>query len=415
MSEDYDNDEGWVERPTVPMLRRLQLKNFRSVVAEDIEWANPTFLVGRNGSGKSNIVDAFAFLADAVSGSLQAALERRGGIAAVLHRSCAKGRPSSIGLGVELADLNEEVKEARYALEIEALEDDGFQVMREQCVVGGNGRRHWFDRGPGGEFKSSEADLKPAVAPEALVLPRASEDSRFQPVHRFLSAMRTYCINPNTLRGMQDQTDGDFLRRDGSNTASVLRELKERYEGSWENFSLLGYIAPRKTCVRPIQHGDKLALEFTQDFGEAEPVVFKACDMSEGTLRAVGLMAAAYQKPVPSVLLVEEPETTIYQDGPGAIFDMLDSAKYDTHLIVATHSPDILEDKWIEDRHLRIVHWDNGQTRVFLLSEPARRELQEGLTNAGELLKSGALKAEAEGKPLVQKTDPPRLFQNDLG
>ena len=48
----------------IPMLRNLSLKRFRSVSSAVLEFDNPTFLVGQNGAGKSNIVDAFSFLSD---------------------------------------------------------------------------------------------------------------------------------------------------------------------------------------------------------------------------------------------------------------------------------------------------------------------------------------------------------------
>ena len=55
-----------------PAVRSLILKRFRSIPSERIEFDNPTFLVGRNGSGKSNLVDAFSFLADSMAVPLQA-------------------------------------------------------------------------------------------------------------------------------------------------------------------------------------------------------------------------------------------------------------------------------------------------------------------------------------------------------
>ena len=41
-----------------PFLRELKLKRFRSFPAEIVSFDNPTFLVGQNGSGKSNVADA---------------------------------------------------------------------------------------------------------------------------------------------------------------------------------------------------------------------------------------------------------------------------------------------------------------------------------------------------------------------
>ena len=48
-----------------PILRRLVLQRFRSLAKEQVQFDNPTFLVGQNGSGKSNFADAIAFLAEA--------------------------------------------------------------------------------------------------------------------------------------------------------------------------------------------------------------------------------------------------------------------------------------------------------------------------------------------------------------
>ena len=95
---------------TVPMLRRLLLKRFRSFPSEEVEFDNPTFLVG-HGSGKSNFTDAFAFLSEAMASPLQAVLDRRGGIAAVgtvRKRRTTEGRPGNLGLRVELKNLDEE-------------------------------------------------------------------------------------------------------------------------------------------------------------------------------------------------------------------------------------------------------------------------------------------------------------------
>ena len=70
-----------------PILRSLILKRFRSIPAETVQFANPTFLVGRNGSGKSNFRDAIDFLAEAMSSSLQSVFNRRGGIGVVRNRT----------------------------------------------------------------------------------------------------------------------------------------------------------------------------------------------------------------------------------------------------------------------------------------------------------------------------------------
>jgi len=76
-----------------PILRSLVIKRFRSIPVETVELTNPTFLVGRNGSGKSNLRDAIDFLAEAMSTSLQSVFDRRGGFAIVRNRTSAGAIP----------------------------------------------------------------------------------------------------------------------------------------------------------------------------------------------------------------------------------------------------------------------------------------------------------------------------------
>src|SRR5262245_27230490 len=116
-------------------IRRLILKRFRSIPSERLDFDNPTFLVGRNGSGKSNLVDAFAFLAEAMASPLQAVFDKRGGIASVRNRTSGRSYPPNLGFGVIFGTVNGELTGGRYSFEIKALQNYGFEVIREQCWV----------------------------------------------------------------------------------------------------------------------------------------------------------------------------------------------------------------------------------------------------------------------------------------
>ena len=67
-------------------IRRVFLKNYKSIAACDVRLRPLTFLVGRNGSGKSNFLDALRFVADALNSSLDHAVRARGGIDDVCKR-----------------------------------------------------------------------------------------------------------------------------------------------------------------------------------------------------------------------------------------------------------------------------------------------------------------------------------------
>jgi len=381
-----------------PILRRLVLHRFRSLQMEKVEFDNPTFIVGQNGSGKSNFADAFAFIAEAMVTPLQAVLENRGGFPTVAHRSSARGRPSNLGLSVVLENLDGDTPQARYAFALRARRDYGFEVVHEQCIVQRpDGSRDWFDRftSPKNSLVSweSKADsLEPILERNALALPLIGGDARFQAVSRFLSEMRVYRIDPAALRTMQDPDGGMRLRSDGSNTASVLREIQRESPDAWRQIlEILESIVPGTVGIQPKKQGNKLTLEFTQDWAQKKPVKFEAYNMSDGTLRVLGLLTAVFQHPSPSLLVIEEPEATIHPGALGSILDVLRHAGRFMQVIVTTHSPDVLDAKWIEDRHLRIANWEKGATRISQVSPAAREALGEHLMGAGELLRSNAL------------------------
>ena len=393
----------------VPMLRKMHLKRFRSFPSAEVELDNPVFLVGRNGSGKSNLADAFDFLAEVMTRPLQAVFDRRGGVAAVgtVHRrTSTSGRSGDLGLMVELENPDQETTWAKYAFELHDRGTSGFEILREQCIVRWrDGSLDWFDR-HGEELRSSAGSLDPALEENDLVLPLIGGDRRFRPVRRFLSEMRVYRIEPAVLREMQDPDGGFRLRSDGSNAASVLREIEREVPGDRDSLlDLLEDIVPGLVDVKSKQYGNKLSLEFVQKWTESKQVTFEAFNMSDGTLRILGLLAAVFQPSDPSVLVIEEPEASMHPGALGPILDLLRHASRFMQVIVTTHSPDVLDVGWIEDRHLRLVDWEEGETRVAPISAAAARALVEVPMGAGELLRANALTA----------ADPPSADPRRLG
>ena len=174
----------------------------------------------------------------------------------------------------------------------------------------------------------------------------------------------------------------------------MLRELKHTSKDDWQRvLELLSSIVPGMTDVRPKKYSNKLSLEFSQRWTKSRRVKFEAFNISDGTLRVLGILTAVFQKPAPSILVIEEPESTIHPGALGSILDVLRHAGRFMQVIVTTHSPDILDAKWIEDRHLKIASWEKGATHIDPVSEATRAALREHLMGAGELLRSNALAA----------------------
>lgn len=393
-------------------ISRLIIKRFRSIPSDSIDFGNPTFFVGRNGSGKSNLSDVFSFLADAMVMPLHAVFDKRGGIASVRNRTSGSSYPPNLGIGVIFNAINEDIQSGRYAFEIRALPNYGFEVVQEQCIVNKKDGTHLFFDRKKGQLRCNVAGVSPSIEKSSLLMPAVGGVAEFSPIFKCLSTMRVYAIEPTKIREMQDPESGVSLRADGSNAASVLQEIERRAPDEVETIcSILASIVPNTTKVKSTKHGKKLSLQFQQDWGSKVKLRFEAFNMSDGTLRALGLLMAVYQKPTPSLIAIEEPESTIHPGALGAILDLISHASKKCQVVVTTHSPDLLDASWISEENIRIVSWHEGASHLSQLAAESKGALKDHLMGAGELLRSNALRAEYVPGLFATDTHQPDLFE----
>ncbi len=382
-----------------PVIRRLIVQGFRSIRSEVVDFDNPTFLVGRNGSGKSNVVDALAFLGECMTRHLRwvfADWGRRRAMTYGSSRASLDGFAGRLGISAVLGPIDEMVSAARYSVSIVPSGDDlsPYRVEREQCFIERRGEQpSWFDRVESEPFRTNVEGIRPQLSDDALALPLLGGDSRFAPLFETLGGIRSYAIVPDRLRELQLPDSGWDLHRDGDNAVSVLRRIEENNPDDLQRIvELLAAIVPAIERLEMKEYGGKLSLEFLQCWdGTPGSLVLDASSMSDGTLRALGLLAAVYQRRTPSVMIVEEPEATIHPGALSVILDILHHASERGQVIVTTHSPEVLDAEWLEDRHIRIVDWQEGETRVLPLGVRSREALRQHLMSAGELLRSNAL------------------------
>jgi predicted ATPase len=415
-------------------LTRVVLSNYRSIAACDVRLGPLTFLVGPNGSGKSSFLDALRFVTDGLRRSLDHALRERGGMNEVRRRS--GGHPTHFGVRLEfivrshlkhlatganippgleellfLSDI-----EGHYAFKIAARPQGGYEVQAEQCFlfdVASHERKAFFVVHEG--QLSSSIPTPFAVQPDRLTLVALSGIPAFRPVYDALSNMGFYSLNPDRIRDLQSPDPGELLARDGSNLAGVLARLVERDPRTKDRIEeYLSQVVPGVVGVDARQIGPKETLEFRQQVaGSKAPWRFLAANMSDGTLRALGILVALFQSaldPARRVRLVgiEEPEVALHPAAAGILRDSLRDASSNTQIIVTSHSPDLLDDERIPADAILAVTAEAGTTRIGALDEADRSALRDHLYTAGELLRLGALTPQRrEG---VGPTRPPQLF-----
>lgn len=371
-------------------IRRVILRNYRSIGSCDVELGPLTYLVGANGSGKSNFLDALHLVSDALTGSLDNALNKRGGLSEVRRRS--NGHPTHFGIRLEF--LLDGVM-GHYAFEVGTRQGQGNEVQTEECMLGGVGKGPYFRIERGVLKRSSEATF-PSVTADRLALVSLSGLVAFRPLFDALTAMGFYNLNPKVMREMQSPQDGRLLKPVGENIASVIGHLERVAPEAMKTIQeYLQTVAPMVQGVERKKIGPMETLEFRQDMhGSKHPWRFLAQNMSDGTLRALGVLTALFQGNIdyaPSLIGVEEPETALHPAASAALREALVRASKKTQVIVTSHSPDLLDDRNLDPSSLLAVLSEGGETRIAPLDEASRASMRSHLFSAGELLRLNQL------------------------
>ena len=373
------------------LIRRVRAKNFKSIAACDVKLGTLTYLVGPNGSGKSNFVDVLHFVKDALQGSLENALQLRAGLSEVRRRS--GGHPTHFGIRLDM--WLPDGREAYYAFKVGARQAGGFEVQQEECCIGAPGTGPSYKVMLGKPEKSSE-DVFPVSTPDRLALVNAAGLPAFRPLFDALVRMGFYNLNPRVIRDLQKPQDGAMLKPLGENIASVVafmersapedKRLVEEY---------LNAVVPSVHGVARMGVGHMETLEFRQDTaGAKHPWRFAANSMSDGTLRALGILVALFQGGEvarPGLIAIEEPEVALHPAAAALVREALTRAAERSQVLVTSHSPELLDDEGISADSLLAVTADGGMTMIAPIDEASRKVIRERLYTAGELLKLNQL------------------------
>lgn len=377
--------------PDPVFLTRVVLRNYKSIGDSDVRLQPLTFLVGPNGAGKSNFLDALHLVRDALAGSLDHALNERGGLSEVRRRS--SGHPTHFGIRLEF--VLGDGRSGYYAFNIGALAGRGYEVQTEVCGLPGPGQGPYY-RVERGELRATSESTFPAVTADRLALVAVSGLTAFRPVFDALTAMGFYNLNPKLMRELQKPQDGKLLKPVGENIASVIGHL-ERV--ATDRIAIiqdyLQTVVPMVQGVERKQIGPMETLEFRQEMaGAKHPWRFLAQNMSDGTLRALGVLTALFQGNrdyAPSLVGIEEPETALHPAASAALREALTRASQETQIIVTSHSPDLLDDFTLSADTILVVDSEGGETRMAPLDEASRMAVREQLFSAGELLRKNQL------------------------
>lgn len=158
-------------------------------------------------------------------------------------------------------------------------------------------------------------------------------------------------------------------------------------------------------------------LEFRQAVaGAKHPWRFLAQNMSDGTLRALGVLTALLQGNAdysPSLIAIEEPETALHPAASGALREVLNQVAKKNQVLVTSHSPDLLDDMDIDADSIVAVISEEGATKLAPLDQASRDMLRQHLFSVGELLRMNQLAPDRAALDAQLKPQPDFFFEGE--
>ncbi|MEA3093033.1 MAG: hypothetical protein QOJ04_4375, partial [Caballeronia sp.] len=209
--------------------------------------------------------------------------------------------------------------------------------------------------------------------------------------------------------------DGRLLKSSGENIASVIGHLERASPASMQLIQeYLKGVVPSIHGVERLAIDPMESLAFQQDMGGGKRSwQFRAHNMSDGALRALGVLTALFQRNVdyaPSLIGIEEPETALHPAAAAALREALKRASGQSQIVVTSHSPDLLDDFEIAEDAILAVGSMAGQTYIAPLDAPSRDTMREHLFSAGELLRLNQLSPD----PIIVENQASKQRQPDL-
>lgn len=386
------------------LIKSLQLANLLSYGPDHppIELRPLNVLVGANGSGKSNFLEAISLL-QAAPDQITRPVRDGGGIHDWLHQTAgqAGARPDA---WVEAVIANgHDAEYFRYRVAFNEM-GGRFQIQDEfleyEKTQPGKAQPFFFYRWNGGHPVLNAKGMgerglqRDSIQPDLSILAQ-KRDADIYPeltwVARQLDSIRQYrdwTFGRYATPRLAQKTDApnDRLEPDCSNLGLMLNRLRMNGAARRKLVAALRQVYEGIEDVDVSIQGGTVQVFLLEANGCAIP----ATRLSDGTLRYLALLTVLCDPDPPPLVTIEEPELGLHPDMLPVVADLLTDASERTQLIVTTHAPGLVDA--LTDQPECILVCERGETGTTIERLDAE-QLQPWLEKyrLGQLWTSGQL------------------------
>lgn len=374
------------------MIKRIKICDFKSIGEVDLTFDPVTVLVGRSGTGKSNLVQAIRFLRNLLLNP-ERAINYEGGWPRIVPVS--ENTPKT---SIEaIFSVPGEDAEYNYRIAFEVPPQHGQPRLKAERLLFGTEiifSRSWSPNG-----------WKWEKAPEIVAMPHHPDGPMLgsfpslQKVVFAYAAVSTgigYYHFPSTTLdpARQGDTQQDFLRNIPglADTAANYREIMRGITQDFHHPNIRKSLLASLQAVNPSIVSVELdSLTNPQRAIVGHGVAGRIFELSleqesDGLRRFYAHLLALYQSPPKLTLVFEEPENAIF---PGALSLLADEFKaapreHRGQVILTTHNPILLDSFDVDN--VRVVEMREGKTIVGPVSKEQREAVRDHLLTTGDLL-----------------------------
>ena len=383
----------------------IRIRNFRSLkditlgslIGSNGDALSPmTVVIGKNGVGKSSLLDALGFLADALKDGVETACDARGrgGFKRIrtqgesgpiqfdlYYRQASNDRPIAYELSIDIDKdhrpfvagerLRQRRKGQRYGQPFSFLRlVKGEGVAWRGDSVADREDEFNMDKDFASFVKSTKENTEETTAKEFVKLPDVRElgivsirslqqHPRIEAFREFIKSWHLSYFSPNASRSLPMAGAQAHLNSSGDNLSNVVQFMERRHKDSFKN--ILARIAQKIPGIQSIDtkstDDGRLLLRFN-DSGFQDP--FYAQHMSDGTLKVFAYLLMLEDPSPPPFLCIEEPENGLYHNLLEALAlefrTHATGRKRGTQMFITTHQPYFVdglkpEELWILEKN----------------------------------------------------------------